>query len=713
MILSGYSTSTAQPAGMPDPGISVTVKAANGEYVITSSDPNWTFTGSIGKPLSSISRTSGFDRFGSYKQIAFAWTGDNEYTGYIRWYTREPVVLFGLTVPKGAKKIGTVFPDFKSFPQHLNHYSFANRAFAPPRFKLVQSSTPWLFFNDRDEAFIVSPATDFIVSKMTGDGMHTISSGLNPQLQNLPVNFTHKTILVVGNGIHHDWTVWGNALMAMHGKNRPANDADPALKYYGYWTDNGADYYYNYDKPLGYGGTLQKIRETYKKDGIPIRYMQLDSWWYEKSIYNPDGQPTAGHKNRKLAVSDWNNYGGLMEYRADKKVFPNGLAGFQHNVGLPIIVHNRWIDPHSPYHKEYNITGFAAIDPHFWDHIMSFLKHAGIFDYEQDWLVTIYNHTPKMASDLFVGNEFTDGMANAAFDHGLDMQYCMAMPRFFMQGVKYGNLTTIRTSDDRFDLPKWHDFVYTSQLAYTLGIWPWCDVFKSHETGNMIVSVLSAGAVGTGDALGKADKHNIMLASRKDGILVKPDASLVPVDQDYINEANNAHMPMLGFTYTKHHAVKTYYVLAFKPDKQSSNSISFKPASIGARGDVVVYDPMTKSVKKMMSDQSIDIDLGDSSYTYYEIAPILPSGIAFLGDEGKIVETGRQRISNMTDIGNRMKITVDFASKESAVTLHGYYEKPIRSDTGKLSLDPATNMFTLVVHAPSSGHKTTVTLSAE
>jgi hypothetical protein len=63
----------------------------------------------------------------------------------------------------------------------MHHYSFKNDVFSPPEFnKLTQTSTPWLFFNNQDEAYVLSPASDFIVSKMSGDGQHMIASGLNP-----------------------------------------------------------------------------------------------------------------------------------------------------------------------------------------------------------------------------------------------------------------------------------------------------------------------------------------------------------------------------------------------------------------------------------------------------------------------------------------------------------------------------------------------------
>ncbi|NOX86379.1 MAG: hypothetical protein GXO86_10530 [Chlorobi bacterium] len=725
LIFFSYSCRRKQQLLSAESGISVSVNQKTGGYAIQSKSTDWTFKGSIGKQLSNVKTSNGQDSIGSYRQISFQWKSDNHYVGSIRRYNDKPIVVFSLTTPNKVDQIKTIFPSFHTFPKSMYHYSFGDKAASPPKFRLTQTSTPWLFFNQQKQAYIISPASDFMVSKMTGDGDTVINSGLNSQLKNLPVNFTHKTILVMGDGIQKTWAVWGNALMKMYGKKRSGNESDPILKYYGYWTDNGAAYYYNYIRSKGYGGTLRAVRKQYKKEGITMGYMQLDSWWYEKSIYNISGKPTAGHKNRNFpAKGEWNRYGGLLTYRADRYVFPHGLKSFHQSVGVPLVVHNRYIALRSPYRNEYKITGYAAVDPRFWNDIASFIKSAGVVVYEQDWLNVIYNHTPRMASKLSVGNAFTDNMAKAFKTQGIDMQYCMATPRYFMQGVKYNNLTTIRVSGDRLEPTKWRHFIYTSQLGYNLGIWPWSDVFMSHETGNMIISVLSAGAVGTGDALGKEYKTNIMRAGRKDGVLVKPDAALLPMDIDYINDARHADKPMLAFTYTKQNNIRTNYVFAFAPNNSKDKLISFQLSTLGMKGKVVVYDPLSGAMKEMNANDTFTDIMSDTTniiektsttggsisyrYTYYIIAPITSVGVSFLGDEGKIVATGRQRIPELSFSQNKLQVQVVFAKGESSVKLHGYYDKPFRTDKGILRLDPENKMFTLIVSVPEKNMKVTV-----
>jgi hypothetical protein len=684
-------------------GISVNVNKANGEYTINSSNLKWEFKGSVGSKLTDLKTESGHDAVGQFKEVEFSWNNGTSYEGRIKWYVNEPVVLFYLTLPNGLSICPKPFPSFTRFPNKLYTFSYHDVDFAPAQFALNETSTPWLFFDNNMNTFVLSPASDFIVSKLTGDGSTIINSGLNEEIRNLPENFTHSTILVLSNGIGKTWQIWGKVLRTIYKRKIPSNDADRVLKYFGYWTDNGADYYYNYDTTLGYEQTLLELGKRYKEEGIPLGYMQLDSWWYEKSIYDPDQKPVADHKNPNLPYGKWNRYGGLLSYTPDPFLFKNGLAPFQKKLGLPLVTHNRWIDSKSPYHKDYKISGYAAIDPRFWEHIINYIKSAGVVCYEQDWLNILYDKSPEMATDLNVGNAFTDGMANACKKEGLTMQYCMPEPRFFLQGLKYNNLTTIRTSFDRFEPTKWKDFLYGTQLAYECGMYPWCDVFKSNETGNMILSNLSAGAVGTGDAIGKEDKVNILKTCRKDGVLVKPDLPLLPIDEDYINGASNKKVPMLAFTYTKHQNIKTGYIFAFDIDSSGSKEISFNPSELGIEGDVVVYNPLTKEIKIIKNGSSFISNLKDAFYTYYILAPILYQGIAFLGDSNLITATGKKRIDEMIDKSGTLSVRVLFAKGESSVNLAGYSSKKVSSDKGKIKYNPNTHIFSLTL--PSVGKK--------
>ena len=709
-----FSVLTILSLAAPSGDINVTVDSKTGSYTVRSTSLNWQWSGSVGQPLDEVKKTNGKDAIGAYTSLSFQWETNNLYVGNIRWYATSPVVMFSLSTPKGANGQSVeAFPDFTQMPDSLYHFSYHNRIFPLAQFFLEETSTPWLFFNDRNDACILSPASDFMVSLMTGDGTSHVRSGLNPEVTNLPANFTHATILVMRNGIRNTWNEWGGALRAMYDRKRPANDADVVLEKFGIWTDVGGDYYYNYDSAKGYSGTLLALREHYKKEGIPLGYLQLDSWWYQKSTTNVHGITGGFTKKPEFPEGPWNRSGGVMEYKADTFLFPKGLAYFQKQLGLPLVTHNRWIDPASPYHTRFKISGIGATDPAFWNEIMGYLKSSGVVVYEQDWINYIYTNNPEMKSDINIANAFTDNMAKAARDHGINMQYCMGLPRYFMQGVKYNNLTTIRTAGDRFMPKRWMYFLFTSQLAYEMGIWPWSDVFKSSELNNMIVSVLSAGAVGTGDSIGSEHKANILMACRTDGVIVKPDVPLLPLDQNYVQMARKARTPILASTHTLHNDIKTSYVFAFRDDSITVNNFRFNLTELAMGGRSVVYNPLSHNAQLLETGDHFQADLPDEKFAYYIVAPVTISGIAFLGDKGKITATGKKRIASIRSSPKQLQAKILFAKDDPAVILQGYSEKPVTSKQGIVHHDKTTHLFTLEVPRPKTGQVVMVTLNTK
>lgn len=695
-------------------GIAVSVDEASGTYKIATRRPAWAFQGSVGTRLSEVTTTQGNDRLGAYKQIAFRWQSDIAYGGAIKCYQNRPVVLFSLTARQACGHLTAEFPRFTFFPMNLHPMSFEDSAFSPHSFRLAHNATPWVLFDDKAQTAVLSAASDFIVAQMHGDGKTELASGLNPELSPIPNGFTHRSLLVVGDGIHSTLQAWGNALTDIAGKTRPTEEADPLLKYFGYWTDNGAAYYYNYDKDKGYAGTLLALCRRYRQENIPIRYLQLDSWWYQKTRTSPAGK-TEGAKNSNLPEGTWNAYGGTLDYSASPDLFPQGLAQFQKEAGLPLVVHARWIDPASPYHQKYAISGIAPIDPRWWDDRAAYLHQSGVICYEQDWLSEIYPHSPEMARTIGVGAAFTDHMARATKQQGQTMQYCMATPRFFLQGAQYGNLTTIRTSGDRFERGKWNDFLYTSLLAQALGLWPWADVFMSSETDNLLLATLSAGPVGTGDGIGGESRENIMKSVRGDGVIVKPDAPLVPTEASILADAHGAHLPLVAVTDTQHGSVRTAYVFAFARPSDSSIA-SFTPSTLGLTGTVYVYDYFAQTARRLQASGTLEDTLGPSKRAFYVVAPVGPSGIAFLGDEGKFVGTGKQRIVDIRDSPKNLTIGMAYAPGETAVTLHGYSAAAPRvsasgGTAGPVDYDQATGHFRVIISPSVSARRVTVVLS--
>jgi len=676
-------------------GIEARLDETSGRYDILWQQTGWTFSGGLNAPATAELH-EGVDAIGAFREIQFAW---NSFTGSFRVYDARAVVWLNLGAQEPVASF-PAFPRFNSFPAGLHQFSFGDRAFAPPSFALENGGTPWMLFNDQADTVLISPADDFMLARMAGDGVHEIASRLNAGVHDLPAHFSHGTLLAFAPGIHAAWQAWSGAFLALQGRTPPANDADPGLRYLGYWTDNGAYYYYNYETNFGYAGTFEKLVDHYRRQKIPIRYLQLDSWWYEKTFTYPDGN-TGRTKNSKLPAGEWNRYGGLLKYQADPAVLPDGLAGLHQHTGLPLITHNRWVDPASPYHRLYKISGVGAVDPQWWDDIMLYIAAGGVMCYEQDWCNEIYAHSPEFQTVPGVGAAFTDGMAKAAAAHGLSLQYCMGTPRFFLQGARYPNLTTIRVSDDRFERERWDSFLYVSQLANAVGIWPWVDVFMSTETNNVLLANLSAGMVGVGDAIGHENRDNLMRVARTDGVLVKPDAPLLPLDQDYVSQANGHASPMVAWTCSDHGSLRTAYVFAYDRESQDA-AAEFLPAALGLQGAVCVLDTRSGIAQFQDASAPVTVSLAPQNTAYFEVASVGPSGLAFFGDADKFVSNGRQRIASLAETSNSLTVTVTFAAGEKSVGLFGFAKTAPDAlarcgAAGDLSFDQKTGRFSVGV----------------
>jgi hypothetical protein len=687
----------------PESGLSAQLDPAGGGYQVSSADSQWVFAGAFNTGLAGAAKTQGKDLVGDYQQVSFAWTaGAAPMTGFIRLYSEQSLALFSQTCGAAVEIPPPAFPAFTNLPAGLHVFSHGLREFAPPQFSASEISTPWLLFDDQANAVVISPASHFMVASMFGDGARLVASGFNPKLRNLPAGFTQQTIVAFGRGINRTWDSWGRAMLAMQQAKRPASDADTVLRYLGYWTDNGAFYYYRYDADKGYAGTLQALVQYYQRQRIPIRYLQLDSWWYSKSTTDADGKPGKTKKVETLPEGEWNRYGGTLEYKAHPYLFPDGLAAFQKSIGMPLVTHGRWIDPASPYREHYKSSGLAMVDPKWWEDIAGYLKSSGVATYEQDWLDRIYNYSPAFSGNPDTAEAFLDDMARACDEKGITLQYCMPFAAHFMQGCRYENLTTIRTSGDRFNLGRWTSFLYTSRLAAALGIWPWADVFKSTETGNVLLATLSAGPVGIGDAMGAETGTNLQQAVRADGVIVKPDASIVPLDRCYIADARQTPAPLVASTHTRQGGIRTEYLFAFRRPKTSESQVDFTLAEIGLDAPAYVYDYFAQTGRSLAAGGAFSATLPKSGMAFYVVSPVGKSGIAFLGDRDKFVGTGRQRISSLKDLPGKLTANILFAESETTVTLHGYAELAPKvsvesGHAGAVQFDAATRHFSVEV----------------
>ncbi len=626
----------------------------SGAYGLYTDCPLWIFEGNLGQAITP-SLTAGSDILGNYNKISFTY-GSGKYRGSLRLYQNRPVVICETTcLTSVTDRLFGSFPTFTSYPSYLYAHGYKG-IWGGIRFARDQIGTdsPAVFYDKHGFACIVSPASNFMDAWTSyGD---TLQCGLQSYATSIPKDYTHSVMLVFDQGINQTFDTWGQALTDLQGKVRPAYDADKGLKYLGYWTDNGAAYYYKYDESIGsYEGTLLAVKQSYDNLNIRLGYMQLDSWWYQKMP--PDN-------------TDPFAWEGLWLYEPIDVFFPNGLADFYRRLGLPFITHNRWVRTDSPYRSQYTFSGGVSIDPAFWDKIIGDIASWGVETYEQDWL----DAKALPQNILGHGDLYADNMARACAENGLTMQYCMETPRFYLQASKYSHLTTLRVSDDRFSESKWSQFFYASRLVRSVGAWPWVDVFRSTETGNTLLSILSAGMVGMADGINQQSTSNILALCRHDGVLVKPDVPIVPSDSTYIRRAQG-DTSITGFTYTDFPAYRVAYVFDLL-----SGQTGFRPEEFGLSGNVYIYDYFAGSGVVRAATETFNKN--ESNWSYYVLAPAGPSGIAFLGDRNMFVSCGKNRISSITNTSNSVNAAVLFAPHDGPARLHGYSPVPVTVTPG-------------------------------
>ena len=678
-------------------GVSVVV-GSNGIYQVNFASPTWVFSGNLAQMLTNETINTGTDNIGAYSEITFNYTSAVPHTAGIRLYGNLPVVLLSdTTLAAGANN--RPFPRWASYPQNLNHISFIDTFSVYSFTKLYESYAPCdnllLYFNTNHDAFILSAATNYTISTMLTNGTDAgISCGINSGISQLPSGFTHRFILTAQNGINKIYSTWGNALLALAGKTPPANDAAIELNKIGYWTDNGAAYHYTFNSNT-IASTLIAVNNEYASKGIQLGYMQLDSWWYEKG-----------------SCECWyDNFGqdGTYLWFADPVLFTNGLAAFQQQLGLPLFLHNRWIYSGSPYVSAYQMSGNVCIDPAFWANIMSYAKSVGACTYEQDWLND--NGIPNM--NLNDPPAYLNNMAAAAAANGINLQYCMDQGRDYLQATLYTNVMTTRDCPDVFNTNNWTAFLYGAPMTHALGVWAWSDVYWSSATRNLLISTLSSGPVGAGDPLGSANATNLLRSVRPDGVIVKPDAPLSPVDDAYVNDALGQGRPMVATTYTDDADFRALYVFAYGENPTSLSS-SFKPSDFGITNTAYVYNyfAATGMVVNAGNVFNFTTTMADDTNggSYFIAVPFGPSGIAFLGDTSKFVTRGKKRIASFSDTG-LLRATVAFAAGETNVTLCGYapsspYALALAGATNNTTYDSKTHIFTLSVSPGNSGTAT-------
>jgi hypothetical protein len=279
------------------------------------------------------------------------------------------------------------YPTIEVEPKFKHLVNFMISPMAPCFRESIASHGPLILIADDLETIVFSPMNHFFVSLIEfKDGR--IQYGIEGEVAEIPAGMTHRFLMVRGQGVNATVEAWGKRMREDHSRQATDRYADTGLSYLGYWTDNGAAYYYRTHEELNEEDTLFAVKQYAQDHGIPYGYFQLDSWWYYKTSSGGPLDALTG--------------AGLVRWEPVTEMFPDGLVDFQQRFGLPFVAHNRWFAQENDYRGEFSFVdgddGMALpLERGVFDRFMEDAVSWGVFTYEQDWLVTQYWAMPLPA----------------------------------------------------------------------------------------------------------------------------------------------------------------------------------------------------------------------------------------------------------------------------------------------------------------------------
>jgi hypothetical protein len=205
--------------------------------------------------------------------------------------------------------------------------------------------------------------------------------------------------------------------------------------------------------------------------------------------------------------------------------------------------------------------------------------------------------------------------------------------------------------------------------------------------------------------LGETNARNLAAAIRADGLIVKADSPLLPINSMYMSDAMNESAPMVAMSESAFGRQVAHYVFAYARSG-SQQSVTVPLSSLEISGPVFAYDWVTHSGELIPDGGSLRMKFVDG-WDYWIFSPVNRLGLALLGDTDKIVSLGKQRIAAVEDHGT-LTTTIKFAHGEDALTVSGYASHPaiLKALQGKLNnttYDPRTKIFRAQVAPARSG----------
>ena len=570
-------------------------------------------------------------------------------------------------LPEGARGFGHAYTEF-ALPS-FSGPELDGFLLLPQRPAVVE---PLFLVTPEGPSLMLAPLESFheqvIAVPRRGESALGVRCGWHGDLDQAPAGFRTELGCFAGEGPRRLLDEWAAILLRRHGTRRPSRYADDGVGRLSYWTDNGSAYWYRSEPGLDVATTLERTVAGLREARVPIRAVQLDSWFYP-------------HEKTRPLNPDWGMDvppTGMLRWEAREDLLPDGVCELRRRMGdPPLILHSRHFSSRSPYFEETEawIDGDRGHprDPDFYERLMAQAAGWGAITYEQDWLIESFLGVRGLREAPGRARAWQEGIDASARRHGRTLQWCMASPADFMQTVTLERVTSIRTSGDyRYLIGSgalWAWFFYTNALARALGLTPYKDVFFSSREGEgwdgdphceceALLAALSSGPVGIGDRLGRTDRALVMRTCREDGVLVKPDVPVAALETCYRGHPHLEPLPLVGEAHTRHPAGLWHYVVGIHVWRgEEPIAYRFDLSDLGRlqpKGPLLAYDfrrARAECIEAGGAGPAWEAELEPLGWDYRILCPILPGGMAIVGDVSRYVAAGDARLREVRASG--------------------------------------------------------------
>ena len=530
------------------------------------------------------------------------------------------------------------------------------------------AGVPLLLFDETLRSVMVGPYSNFMTSIHSGaDNGQSFAAGVKASIREIPAGHAHQTLMYFGHGVNDTLLHWGGCLLARTGKTRTQSQDDFVLSHLGYWTDHGAVYYGTSPGYVSAEDALRAVQADALQRNIPLRYFQLDDWWYTQRFENTD---THG------------DFTGLIEWQPKQDVFPSGLSFLKTPLSLYIAMYstvNVYMQDYAFYSDD---TGFALpVDPRFYMDLFRNGTESGMLMFEQDFFSVMNSRTHVLSRDISVGDVWLAGMDAAAAAFNVTLQFCMMDPVHVLKTSEVRAATNGRASQDAIGDPERHLVLGVSaMLHYALGIWASADNVWTNSTQGgstradpqyeTLLALLMGGPYGPGDSAGSMDRSLVMRTCTDDGVLLRADKPLTHMDSTFREVFTTNTAPNLWTTHSDIQGHRWTYLLGLN----LATNYTVTVGDLGAASAYMVWEYWGGPEAVLLTEAqpfsfprcpSPGKGLPTLGHAYYVATPVLPYGWVFYGETQKIVSASSTRIRSLATTEEMLSVVVAGAHNET------------------------------------------------